>query len=177
MDGDATPGQLPTDQARSARDLLINWANQQDGCVRAIVGEVLTTRRELSSASLQVIKARYLAEKEFAEEPASEVAPLGDGGSNADIGEALRLVALREFAGVNALAEHQEIIFHPRMTVLFGENATGKTGYVSVLKRLANVRSAETIIPDIHRHSGAREPRAVVRYALGDHEQEITWSN
>jgi hypothetical protein len=76
---------------------------------------------------------------------------------------------------VNALAENQEIVFHPRMTVLFGENATGKTGYVRVLKRLANVRSAETIIPDIHRPSSTGTPHAVVRYAIGDEEQEATW--
>ena len=145
--------------------------------MRAIVGEVLTTRRDLSSASLEVIKARYLAEKGLADEPASEMPPLGDGGPSSDNGGPFRLVTMRELTGVNALAEHQEITFNPCMTVLFGENATGKTGYVRVLKRLANVRSAEAIIPDIHRALSGGEAHAIVRYAMGGQERDITWNN
>lgn len=177
VNSDPASSQSTTDLTRSARELLIDWANQQDGWVRAIVGEVVSTRRELSPASLEAVKARYLAEKQLADEHGSEVPPLGDSRDAADAGEALRLVALSECSGVNALAEDQEIAFNPRMTVLFGENATGKTGYVRVLKRLANVRSAETIIPDIYRPSRTGAPHAVVRYAIGDDEQEITWDD
>ena len=177
VDDDAAPMKPTTDQTRSPRELLIDWANHQDGWVRAIVGEVVSTRRELSRASLEAARDRYLAEKQLADEQASEVLPLGDGGAAADAGEALRLVALSECRGVNALAENQEIAFNPRMTALFGENATGKTGYVRVLKRLANVRSAEAIIPDIHRPSRRGAPHAVVRYAMGDVEHAITWDD
>lgn len=172
-----SPGQPAIEEHRSARDVLIDWGNRQDGWVRAIVGEVILSRRELSTPSLEAIKDRYLAEKQLSDETASEVPPLGDGEATADAGEALRLVALSECSGVNALVEDQKIAFSPRMTVLFGENAAGKTGYVRVLKRLANVRSAETIIPDIHRPSGRGVPHAVIQYTIGDDQREITWND
>jgi len=170
----ASPG---ADLTRSARELLVAWANEQDGWVRLIVGEVVSTRRELSPTSLEAVKDRYLVEKQLSDGVGGEVAPLGDSEAMADVGEPLRLVELVECKGVNALAENQQIIFNPRMTVLFGMNATGKTGYVRVLKRLANVRSAEAIIGDIHRPSNADAPHAVLRYTLGDSEQQITWSD
>lgn len=44
-----------------------------------------------------------------------------------------------------------------------------------MLKRIANVRSAEPIIPDIHRPSTSGEPEALIRFALGDTEYEVTW--
>ncbi|MFZ0492869.1 MAG: ATP-binding protein, partial [Acidimicrobiia bacterium] len=122
------------------------------------------------------MKARYVAEKGLADAAVSEMPLIGNGGSIADTGEALRLRALRDCTGVNALAEHQEITFNPRMTVLFGENATGKTGCVRILKRLANVRSAEEIIADIHRPSSSHAPHSLVKYALGDDEQEVAWN-
>jgi hypothetical protein len=90
-------------------------------------------------------------EKQLSPGEVPDVPLLGDDGTNGDAAEVLRLSKLRECEGVNALATGQEITFNPRMTVLFGENAAGKTGYVRILKLLANVRSAEKIIPDIHR--------------------------
>jgi deoxyribose-phosphate aldolase len=160
---------------RSARELLIDWANQQDGWVRAIVGDVVSTRRELSPAAIAIAKDRYLAEKHLAAEAAPAVPVIGATGEDDDAGDALHLVSLRDCRGVNALAENQEIRFHQRMTVLFGENAMGKTGYVRVLKQLANVRSAEPIIPDIHRPSAVTPLEATVRYAVGAEEQEVAW--
>lgn len=159
----------------SPRDLLIEWANQQDAWVRAIVGEVIATRRELSPSALAVARDRYLVEKGLAEGEPTTVPALGETENGADRPESLRLVSLRGCRGVNALTEGQEMTFHPRLTVLFGENAVGKTGYVRVLKQLANVRSAEPIIPDIHRPSAAGPPQAVVHYRLGNGELELVW--
>jgi hypothetical protein len=154
---------------------LVEWANQQDGWVRAIVAEVLATRRPLPAASIEVIKDRYLAEKQLSDRDVELVPPLGGDGGDPSVVEPLRLTSLRECTGVNALAEGQEIVFNPRLTILFGENAAGKTGYVRVLKRLANVRSAEEIISDIHRPRSAATPTATVRYTTGDEPHELDW--
>jgi hypothetical protein len=169
------PLQTTGEPPRSARELLTGWANQQDGWIRAIVGEVVSTRREMSVDAITAAKDRYLIEKQLAEGESAAVPAIGVPNGNGDPGEGLRLMSLRSCRGVNALAEDQEISFHPRLTVLFGENAAGKTGYVRVLKRIANVRSAEPIIPDIHRPSSSGEPEALIRYALGDTEYEVTW--
>src|SRR4051812_37989623 len=36
--------------------------------------------------------------------------------------------------GVNALAEGQTLRFGPHLTVVYGDNAAGKTGYIRILK-------------------------------------------
>ena len=174
IQGAETPASS-SDTTHSARELLIGWANQQDGWVRLIVGEVVATRRELSEAEVTEARDCYLAEKQLAQGQVPNIPALAASGEDDTRAEALLLVSLRNCRGVNALAEDQEITFHPRLTVLFGENAMGKTGYVRVLKRLANVRSAEPIIPDIHRPSAPTGPHAVVRYALGDSQEELNW--
>jgi hypothetical protein len=168
-----------TDEAgapeRSARQRLVEWANQQDGWARSIAAEVITTRREVSAETLTTVRDVYLVEKQLSAGETQEVPLLGDDGTNADAAEVLRLSRLRECDGVNALATGQEITFNPRMTVLFGENAAGKTGYVRILKFLANVRSAEKIIPDIHRPSAKAVPEAVIDFTLGKTPDDLTW--
>ncbi|MCA9112526.1 MAG: hypothetical protein KDA52_21415, partial [Planctomycetaceae bacterium] len=54
---------LPT----SARKLLVNWANQQDGWVRQIAGEVLLTRQPVTDAVLDSTFKAYLVEKGLAD--------------------------------------------------------------------------------------------------------------
>jgi hypothetical protein len=47
----------------------------------------------------------------------------------------------------------QEIAFNDRMTVVYGENASGKTEYARVLKQAAGVRSAARVLPDVYTSS------------------------
>lgn len=161
--------------SRSARDLLVEWANRQDPWVRAIVGEALLSRRDLSPAAIAKVTESFLVEKQLVEGEALDAPALGADGGEEDAVQALNLVSLRDCCGVNALAEDQVIEFNPKMTILFGENATGKTGYVRVLKRVANVRSAEQIIPDIHRATPPPKLQATIRYSLDGDATDLPW--
>lgn len=173
----ATASESPqsSEPSVSARQRLIAWANQQDGWVRSIVGEVLAIRRGLSDASLAAVRTQYLIEKQLDEGEAESPPALTEESAGGDVADPLVLTSLRGCDGVNALAPAQTIAFNPKMTILFGENAAGKTGYVRILKLLADVRSAEAIIPDIHRPSAASTPEAVVDYSLGANAEELTW--
>ena len=42
--------------------------------------------------------------------------------------------------GVNALAEGQTLRFAPNLTVVYGDNAAGKTGYIRILKSACRAR-------------------------------------
>jgi energy-coupling factor transporter ATP-binding protein EcfA2 len=40
--------------------------------------------------------------------------------------------------------------FHPKLTLIYGKNAAGKSGFVRILKRLANSRTQEDIWQNVH---------------------------
>ncbi len=63
--------------------------------------------------------------------------------------EAVRLESLTIGAGVNAIKEGAQINFASGVTVVFGENGSGKSGFVRVLKRAAGLRTAEDILPNV----------------------------
>ncbi len=173
--GPSDDSEQTSEPIRSARQRLVEWANQQDRWVRSIVAEVIVARRPVSEEALAVVRDQYLVEKQLGEGELPPVAALGDDGASGVVTDRLALTYLRGCNGVNALAAGQDISFNPHMTVLFGENAAGKTGYVRILKLLANVRSAEPIIPDIHRPSAPSTPEATVGFILGSAEEELHW--
>lgn len=114
------------------------------------MGEIIETRRPLSEGRVDHFYDLLLREKEPKEGGPVKVEPLAASGTSAGSAARLVLALLKQVENVNALAREQEIEFNPRMTVLFGENASAKTGYVRILKQVAAVRTAETIMPNIH---------------------------
>jgi len=162
-------------QQPTALSLLIAWANEQDNWVRAIVVDVIQARHRLSDDRIVEHVESFLREKELIEGSANTVAPIGSVESDQESEEALLLTDLKEVTNVNVIASGQEISFNPRMTVLFGENAAGKSGYVRVIKRVASVRTEEPILPNVHDAAATGEPSAKLTYKLGDSETELNW--
>jgi hypothetical protein len=121
----------------------------------------------------------FLREKALAPGGPVSVAALTDDASLLDAGAGLYLTHLGDLKNVNALAHSQRIVFNAKLTIVFGENACGKTGYVRVLKKAAAVRTSETILPDVSqgKHTGG-SPCARIGYKLGPgDEQVVDWQD
>lgn len=164
----ATPGV-------SARDALVGWANKQDGWVRALVDTVLKSSGPLGEAAVGQIYDRYLAEKGLTEEGVETVGPLVGGQTDTAARSTLVLESLGDVSGVNALTAGQTIAFNTGMTVVFGENGSGKTGYTRILKALAEVRTVEEILPDVNDEDGAAPQECLVRFREDDVPDEHNW--
>ena len=163
-------------QRTSGIALLVDWANEQDHWVRALAGAVLESRSALNANVTDELYEVLLNEKNLVEGQPITVAPLECDLEAGEAEQSLRLTRLSEVANVNALAADQKITFNPRMTVLYGENGTGKTGYVRVLKQLASVRTAEPILPDIYQAGEGGAPSGSLSYELGDEAKSFVWS-
>ena len=94
----------------------------------------------------------------------------------------LRLRAIRELQNVNALAEKQELSFNPNgLTIIYGENGAGKSGYSRVLKRACYARAqGGKILPDAFAQGGSQSPASakfVWQVGLGAESQtrDMIW--
>lgn len=65
------------------------------------------------------------------------------------------LVAIRGLRNVNALRADQELTFGDRLTIVYGDNASGKSGYARVLKRVYRARIVDEILQDARSESAA----------------------
>lgn len=162
-------------QAPTARKLLIGWANAQDDWARAIVAEVLSSRQQLGEAQLDAVFNSYLVEKGLAEGTHTAMPGIVfDKGSDAEAASFI-IEKLEAVRGVNALAAEQTIEFNPGLTILFGENGAGKTGYARIFKQLAAVRTAQPILPNVHDSTDTASPEAIVTYRAGAESVVLTW--
>lgn len=77
--------------------------------------------------------------------------------------------------GVNALAEDQTLKFGPNLTVVYGDNAAGKSGYIRILKSACRARGQEQILGNVTSGTTPLSPVVSIRYGVGD-EKPREWT-
>jgi energy-coupling factor transporter ATP-binding protein EcfA2 len=106
----------------------------------------------------------------------TEVKPLADEHVPERKGTAaVSLESIFHHTGVNALAEDQTLKFAPDLTIVYGDNGAGKTGYIRILKQACRARGQEEILGNVV--SGGAPPKPVVniKYKIGDEATARHW--
>jgi hypothetical protein len=86
----------------------------------------------------------------------------------------VQLAAIKNLRNVNALAEDQRLPINPNgLSVIYGENGTGKSGYSRVFKRACRARDQrEPIHPNAHKEPSKIGPAQAVFELIVDGDRE-----
>ena len=76
----------------------------------------------------------------------------------------LKFTNLTEVTGVNALKDNESIDFGPNLTIIYGSNGSGKSGYVRLLKKVFYSKSPEEILKNINIESGHKPVSANFKF-------------
>jgi energy-coupling factor transporter ATP-binding protein EcfA2 len=86
------------------------------------------------------------------------------------------LLEVREPDHVNALESKEPLTFGAQgVTIVYGDNGSGKSGYARLLKRITRARHQEDVLTDVFRDTSLAKPSAVLVVRVGDVEQPINW--
>lgn len=89
----------------------------------------------------------------------------------------LHLSKLENVEGVNALTENQTIEFNPNLTIIYGTNGSGKSGYVRLFKKVFYSKAPEEILPNIHIDGGHRPINAKFTFIAKDAHTSLMYTN
>lgn len=152
-------------------DFLWDWAGSSDWA-KLLVHKVVSTESSLSIADRGEVFKYFLQSigLETGSSPLTITKP-----SYSPTSKNIELTALSEVTGVNKLAKEQTIAFAPNLTVIYGENGTGKTGYGRILKALGfSYDQNNTILTNIF---GESEPQsAKICYQANGTSETFAWT-
>ena len=155
---------------------ILEWSQnrppwQRDALRRLVVNGELS--EDDITELTEVCKAAHnLAEAGAANPLTAEHIPAGGIGA-----AAVTLETLTHHHGINALAENQQLQFGEHLTVVYGDNAAGKSGYTRILKNACRSRGREEILGNIAQAANEDPVQsAAIRYKVGNESSQREWS-
>lgn len=143
---------------------------QRDALRRLVVNGELSN--DDISALVEICKGDHgLAEKAEVKLLAKEHVPGGEARA-----AAVSLVSIFHHKGVNALAEDQTLKFAPSLTIVYGDNGAGKTGYIRILKQACRARGQEQILGNVVSGVAPPKPTVNIKYKVGDETIPHEWA-
>lgn len=157
---------------------IATWAKKaptwQSDAIRRIF-----TQDALSTSDEDDILALLLDEHGIAETP-EPPSPQPFADLVSDAAGNVKQVALKEIhsvSGVNALVPDQSIAFNvDGMTIIYGENGSGKSGYARIFKHACSAREKSTpILPNVAAQTKSK-PSATIEISVDGEDMAIEWS-
>jgi hypothetical protein len=97
---------------------------------------------------------------------------------NVSAASRVRLTSLHGLAGVNALVAGQRLTFgETGLTIIYGDNASGKSGYARVLKSAVGGRVLADVLSDVYAKTPPSPVDAVIQYQVAGQMEEWKWSD
>jgi energy-coupling factor transporter ATP-binding protein EcfA2 len=93
--------------------------------------------------------------------------------------ESVRLGSIANVVGVNQLAPSQQLAFEVGgLSIVYGDNGAGKSGYTRILKRACRARHPGEIAPDAFDPAAPATAGALLAYATGGVDQPpLSWTD
>lgn len=88
----------------------------------------------------------------------------------------LRICSIGNIEGINALAPKQPLDFgKSNISIIYGMNGSGKSGYVRLLKHVCGSRDPGTLHPNVYETTNVM-PKACITFERNDMPQKYTWT-
>ena len=149
---------------------ILEWSQERPAWQRDALRR-LVLNGDVSDADIQAVTEICKAAHGLSEQQI--VTPLNaDHIPDITAGAPISLVSIFHHRGVNALAEDQTLMFGPNLTIVYGDNAAGKTGYIRILKSACRARGQEQILGNVVSDGTPFSPVVSIKYKVGTEADE-----
>jgi hypothetical protein len=168
----------------SVLDSIIKWAEQdlpnwQSDAVRRLLTQTSLTDNDKDDI-LAMLKSKNGLVDSNKPAPSPQPVKKGDVSGAPQIASKITLKAIEDLSNVNAIPDGSRLLFgHEGLTVIYGENATGKSGYARVLKKACRARDTkEQIHPNIYSKDPHGPAKATFKISVSNGpDQKLQWED
>ncbi|MGE0592112.1 MAG: AAA family ATPase [Vicinamibacterales bacterium] len=152
-------------------ELIVAWSKERPAWQREVMRRVATgetlSDKEYDRLVEVIVEAKELPAGDFGLEqfPRTEAEDLP-----------VCLAAIEKPEHVNALESKEPLTFEPRgLTIVYGDNGSGKSGYARLLKRITRARHREDVLTDVFRDTSLAQPTAALSVRIGNAQESLSW--
>ena len=108
--------------------------------------------------------------------PAEECLVTADLAGSPDTALPVRVRSINDLHHVNALSGERPLeVARLGITIVYGDNGSGKSGFARLLKSATRSRHSEEVLSDVFRDTGAERPSASIGISIGASDLDVPW--
>lgn len=156
----------------SIEEEIVTWLNGRSPWQRVLIGHVLAADHNSDGFISD------FADKLVANLPQETPKPFktSELPTTSSTGSKVELVEIRDVVNVNALAEGETLSFAVEgLTVIYGDNGSGKSGYARLVKESVQARHQQRILPNAFNLEAKIGQTATIVYRVDGVEKSVTW--
>jgi len=154
---------------KTALDTILEWSMDRPAWQRDALRRIVT-KHDLDNNDFDQLRDLCRQDKGEAITPALTPIPLETVHlpANPIQEHSVSLCSIFEVNGVNNLAAEQTLSFEPNgITIIYGDNGAGKSGYARILKRACRARHPGNIEPNVYCDQQPQNASAAITYSVG----------
>lgn len=154
-----------------AKDYLLEYATGKPDWLKSLIQEAIDTNGAITEERLEAIFENLKTGSPIPSQTNQSV-------TQTTTTDKIQFKTLKHISGVNALSENQTIKFSPDVTVLYGLNGSGKSGYFRILNEICGGNQKKEILSNIYAPETDRKKVSVeIKYLQGGTCKTLNWDN
>lgn len=157
-------------------DRILSWAESELKYWERSAFERIAAGRDLQAQDYEDLLQYFMEDAGLAAWPATrpDVSLPAHAANNVQ-GNGVRLRQIFAVQNVNALPPNQELAFGPQLTLVYGDNGAGKTGYARILGGAATGRGKREVLPNVALPPSDVLPQASIEILEGSTKTVLRW--
>ena len=146
---------------------IINWLKELNGWQTELAYRILT--KEIQDSDIVDIIAMIKSNSPFVDKTFPNIITSGNGNQ-------IRLLSIESIQNIEGLAPHNPLIFEEgkNLTVIYGTNGSGKSGYTKIIKKISGKPRAKDLNPNVFNNSST-ESKCLIKYKINGIDYSKEW--
>lgn len=150
---------------------IMEWVHSQPHWVQLAATKVYA-QEEVKDELIDELLALLKTAEGQSKDTKIDLTPIFNGSSAATCD--IRILSIGEIEGIDALAPRSPLPFSPSLSVVYGHNGSGKSGYARILKKLCGKPNAAELLPNVFKNTPQKRQCTVVANVDGV-EKTFVW--
>jgi len=158
---------------KSLTEEIHDWIGELDYWEQGLASKILS-KQPITDGDVKLAYKYFLEDNELAEkktvQPNIKIAPSSSNTTNADD---FVLSEIKGIKGVNALKDEQSIPISKNLSILYGDNGVGKSGYIRILNNAFLSRGDKSLVKNIYSTIKPKETSCLFTFKGASDEYEL----
>lgn len=153
---------------------ILDWVQSQPFWVQNAV-KMICSQSEINDSLINELLALLKTSEGQSNENKIDLSGVLKSSSRSD--DDLRLVSIGDIEGIDALAPRTPLPFSSNLSVVYGHNGSGKSGYARILKKICGKPNATDLLPNVFKNNPEKRQCTVVASVNGENKTFIWQAN